>query len=619
MGMEENKGVRMIIGGYKVEYLLYFTKKLHSFSGKILYMNLLGMMFVSLMEGIGILLLIPMINTSGVVTINNHLTPISEVFEWLHHIPEGWRLPLILFIYILLVVVQVFLQQNLTLQNMKILIGFTNHLRLETYQALLQANWVFFMKKRKSDLISALTGELGRVVNGTNLFLQFFASLIFTIVQVGIAFWLSPHITVFVLISGVFLIYLSRSLIKKANLLGSQTSEIAKSYLGGITDHFNGMKDIKSNTLEESRYNWLRTWCQKVELEQLGFQKIRNRSQFLYKITSTVLIAGFIFMSVKLFKSEPAQLLLIILIFSRLWPRFTSIQSNLEQIAASIPALKALLELQQECNNAVEITNVGQQYKYVKPMLIAEKIECQNVYFRYSEDEPLYALKNINLEIPANRMTAIVGRSGAGKSTLIDLLMGLIQPESGEVLIDGVSLTNGHLLSLRRSISYVPQDPFLFNGSIRENMLMVEQDASEEQIWEALEFSAVADFVKKLPQGLDTLIGDRGVRLSGGERQRLVLARAILRNPAILVLDEATSALDTENEAKIQEALEQLKGKMTILVIAHRLSTIRHADQVIVLDEGRIVQTGKFGQLASEKKGLFSRLLGSQQKLAIRE
>src|SRR5690625_1410551 len=202
-------------------------------------------------------------------------------------------------------------------------------------------------------------------------------------------------------------------------------------------------------------------------------------------------------------------------------------------------------------------------------------------------------------------MTAIVGKSGAGKSTLIDLLMGLNQPEKGAVLIDGKKLTSDKLQSLRQSISYVAQEPFLFNTSVRENLVLVEENASEEQIWEALEFSSAAEFVSKLPEGLDTVIGDRGIKLSGGERQRLVLARAILRKPSILVLDEATSALDTENESKIQQELARLNRKMTIIVIAHRLSTIRNADQVVVLDEGEVVQIGGFKQLSNEKKGVF--------------
>jgi ABC-type multidrug transport system fused ATPase/permease subunit len=192
--------------------------------------------------------------------------------------------------------------------------------------------------------------------------------------------------------------------------------------------------------------------------------------------------------------------------------------------------------------------------------------------------------------------------------------MGLNKPEKGQVFLDGKLLTDDKLLSLRKVISYVPQDPFLFNGSIRENLLLVEPNSSDKQIWEALEFSSAAEFVKALPFGLETVIGDRGVKISGGERQRLVLARAILRNPSILILDEATSALDTENEVKIQEAIERLKGKMTIIVIAHRLSTIRNADQVVVFEDGEIIQQGEYVQLSMEKKGMFRNLILRQME-----
>ncbi|MFH7833781.1 ABC transporter ATP-binding protein [Bacillus luti] len=595
-----------------MEHLLYFVKKLYAFSGKILYVNLFGMALVSLLEGVGLLLLLPMINISGVIEINMGSVPGTMIFEILHEIPETVRLLLILSIYIILVVVQSLLQQNLALRNMKIIMRFTNYLRLQIYQALLRVNWSFFVKKRKSDLINSLTEELGRVMVGTNLFLQLLTSFIFTIIQIGIALWFSIKITIFVLLTGLLLAYFSKHYIKKSRVLGNQTSEIARDYLSGITDHFNGIKDIKSNMLEESRYTWLSNWCKKMEKEQLAYIRLKNQSQFFYKFASAILIALLIFTSIKLFQAQPGQLIVIVLIFSRLWPRFTGIQSNLEQLAANIPAFKSLLELQRECNEAIELGDVRQSAKSIKPLTIQEGIKCNNVYFRYNQKEPLYALQNINLKIPTNCMTAIVGRSGAGKSTLIDILMGLIQPEKGKVLIDGATITSDNLLALRKSISYVQQDPFLFNASIRENLLMIEPNASEEQIWDALDFAAAAEFVRTLPNGLDTFIGDRGVRLSGGERQRLVLARAILRKPSILVLDEATSALDTENEALIQSALEKLKGQMTIIVIAHRLSTIRNADQVIVLDKGEVVQQGEFNQLARERKGVFRNLLGKQ-------
>ncbi|EOP66384.1 ABC transporter ATP-binding protein [Bacillus cereus] len=594
-----------------MEHLLYFVKKLYAFSGKILYVNLFGMALVSLLEGIGLLLLLPMINISGVIEINMGSIPGIAIFEVLQEIPETVRLLLILSIYIILVVAQSLLQQNLALRNMKIIMRFTNYLRLQIYHALLRVNWSFFVKKRKSDLINSLTEELGRVMVGTNLFLQLLTSCIFTIIQIGIALWFSIKITIFVLFTGLILAYFSRHYIKKSRVLGNQTSEIARDYLGGITDHFNGIKDIKSNMLEESRYTWLSTWCEKMEKEQLAYIKLKNQSQFFYKFASAILIALLIFTSIKLFQVQPGQLIVIVLIFSRLWPRFTGIQSNLEQLAANIPAFKSLLELERECNEVIELGDVRQSSKSIKPLTIQEGIKCKNVSFRYNENEPVYALQNINLQIPSNCMTAIVGRSGAGKSTLIDILMGLIQPEQGKVLIDDATITSENLLALRKSISYVQQDPFLFNASIRENLLMIEPNASEEQIWAALDFAA-AEFVRMLPKGLDTFIGDRGVRLSGGERQRLVLARAILRKPSILILDEATSSLDTENEALIQSALEKLKGQMTIIVIAHRLSTIRNADQVIVLDKGEVVQRGAFNQLAQERKGVFRNLLGKQ-------
>ncbi|MED0936391.1 ABC transporter ATP-binding protein [Bacillus mobilis] len=597
-----------------MNHIIYFMKKLYSSAGNILYVNLFGMVLISLLEGIGIILLIPMISMTGIINIGEETTFIAPVSRFLQDFPKTASLVSILGIYILIVLGQNILQRNITLRDARTQQAFIRELRLETYSMILKAKWSFFLEKRKTNLINILTTELARVSYGVNLILQLLAAILFTFIQVGIAFLLSPQITIFVLVFGLLFLVASRVFIKKARILGGKTSELAKDYLSGITDHFNGIKDIKSNTLEASRLDWLQSITKKMSNEQMEYMRIRSNSQLFYKVSMAILIAFFLLLSVSMFQAQPTQLLLIILIFSRLWPRFMTIQSNLEQLAASIPAFKSLWELQEECKEAIEMQDIHQQ-KHIEPIRIKQGMECKDVYFRYNKQESLYALQNINVQIPINSMTAIVGHSGAGKSTLIDVLMGLIQPEKGQVLIDGTPLTTDNLLSLRRAISYVPQDPFLFNASIRENLLMIEPNASEEQIWSALNFAAAAEFVQTLPKGLDTLIGDRGVRLSGGERQRLVLARAILRKPSILVLDEATSALDTENEVKIQSAIERLKGTMTIIVIAHRLSTIRNADQVIVLGKGEIVQKGEFNQLAKERKGVFRSLLGSQMEV----
>jgi len=609
--LEEEAETCITLGGTNLSDVVYFLKQIHTYAGKILYINLLAMMLISLLDGIGIMLLIPMISLSGIVNLDIGDTRLTQLLTFLQEIPSTIGLPIILAIYVLIVIGQNVIQRYITIQNTRIQHGFFRHIRVETYQTLLHANWDFFIKNRKSDLINFLTAEIARSSAGTHSFLQFMTSLIFTFIQIGIAFWLSPNITTFVLLCGLILIIFNRKFLKRSLALGKRNYTMGREYLAGITDQINGIKDIKSNTLEQSRMKWFLTITKGMQDEQIEYTKLKTLSQLYYKVASAILIASFIFVAINIFHAQAGQLMLIIVIFSRLWPRVAGIQGSLEQIATTLPAFKAVKSFQEECKNAREfvlLNNVN-----IDPMKITQEIQCEDISFRYHQNESSsYALKNINLVIPANKMTAFIGKSGAGKSTLIDLLMGLNQPEQGQVLIDGIPITSENIQSLRRVISYVPQEPFLFNTSIRENLELVVENTTEEKMWEALEFSSAAEFVRKLPNGLDTLIGDRGIRLSGGERQRIVLARAILRNPSILVLDEATSALDTENETKIQKALDKLKGKMTILVIAHRLSTIRNADQVIVLDSGSIIQKGEFGQLAMDKRGMLGHLLENQ-------
>lgn len=566
--------------------VFYITRQLHRYAGPILYANLVGMTMISLLEGIGILLLIPMLSMISFMNFEVEIfAPIVRLFQTLS---PTLGLIVILGLFMMIIIVQTWLQRNLTIRDTRIHTGFINDLRLRTYDSLLQANWDFFVKKRKSDLIQFLTGELGRVSGGAKIFLQFMTSVIFTFIQIGIAFWLSPVLTVIILLCGLILAYLSRQLVSRSQKVGSMTIDNAKEYLGGITDHFNGIKDIKSNMLESSRKDWLRQWNKKAAREHVEYVIIQTQSQLYYKLTSAALIVTLIFASVQWFQIGIEQVILITVIFSRLWPRFSSLQANMQQMAATIPSIQALIALQDECRRSKEVEHPYKGAVDLRKMQLRSRLRCQNIRYRYDQETAEYAIDRVSLQIPANSMTALIGPSGAGKSTLIDVIMGLLKPEEGEIWVDDERLTADNLLSYRKMISYVPQDPFLFNGSIRENLQMMMPEASEEQLWEALDFASATEFVQRLPRGLDTHIGDRGVRLSGGERQRLVLARAILKKPAILVLDEATSALDSENEMNIQRAIERMKGQMTMIVIAHRMSTIRHADQVIELERGQV-------------------------------
>ncbi|CAH1222687.1 Heterocyst differentiation ATP-binding protein HepA [Paenibacillus auburnensis] len=597
-----------------MQAIIYYIRQLQRLSGVKLYLNLLGMVISSLLESSAILLLVPMLGMAGLQLGGTGAAYNLPVLGFISELPQTSALGLVLGAYVFIVLCQNLISRFVAVRNVEIQQSYSRQLRYEVYSALLRAEWSFFLKKRTSDLINIMTTEMARVLAGISCFLQFLTSLLFTLVQIAFAFWLSPKMTLAVLVCAVLLSLFSRRFIRKAKKLGSRSSLLGQMYLAGISDQLNGIKDIKSNNLEQSRLDWLHEFTGEVKNEQLDYTRLRSNSQLLYKMSSTLLIAVFIFVSFRFLHAEGPNLLLVILVFARLWPTFATLQSLMEQLASVLPSFKQLKQLEEECLQAAEQGTSDGSGMPVEAITLKQSLEARNVHFRYQPQEPQYSLQGVNVTIPANRMTAIVGRSGAGKSTLVDLLMGLMQPESGDILADGKPITGERLLSYRRSIGYVAQDPFLYNATIRDNLTMIKPDASEEELWEALEFASSADFVRRLPQGLDTLIGDRGIRLSGGERQRLVLARAIIRKPSILVLDEATSALDTENEKRIQEALDRLKHSVTLIVIAHRLSTIRGADQILVIDQGRVIQQGVFGGLASDKGGMFSRLLSSQEE-----
>ncbi|PYL31387.1 MAG: hypothetical protein DMF39_03000, partial [Verrucomicrobia bacterium] len=228
---------------------------------------------------------------------------------------------------------------------------------------------------------------------------------------------------------------------------------------------------------------------------------------------------------------------------------------------------------------------------------IAGDIRYEDVSFSYAEGLP--ALRHISFHAPPGATIALVGSTGAGKSTLVNLLVRFYEFSSGQIYVDGKPIRDYVLRALREAIGVVTQESFLFNGSIRENLLMGKPDATDAELWRAVDAANARQFIERLPQGLESVVGERGVKLSVGEKQRLSIARALLKDPPILILDEATASVDTATERLIQEALERLMANRTSIVIAHRLSTIVHADQILVLDHGRIIERGTHNELVA--------------------
>jgi ATP-binding cassette subfamily C protein len=605
---------------------------LRRYAGGALALNIAGMALAGMLEGIGILLIVPLLGASGFLDgVHESVPLLAPLLERLRALPADSLLPALLGLFVLVVVCQSALQRYVAIRNTRIVHRCGRLLRLELFDALHDARWSFYLRKRRTDLMNALTTETARVLHGFGQIMQGAAALIFTALQIGIALAMSATLTALVLACGGIVLLAFRRMIGRARALGGQTSEHAQEYLAGINDQLQGMKDIKGNDMSESGRQWIRVITERLLQEQIAYVRLRSASEAGYRIASAVFVAGFAWIAVRILQTPPHMLLLIVVIFARLWPRITSLQTMAQHLASAAPAFAHVRGLLEECRRerdaaaaaaaappeAAPVAKIAAVQPDAAPgatpgqLRLEQGIRLCGVAFSY-EGSGRKALDGIDLFIPARATTAIVGHSGAGKSTLADAVMGLIRPQEGAVLIDDRPLTEERLAALRRSVGYVPQDPFLFGGTILDNLRMARPGASEDEVREALRFAAADGFVSRLPQGIHTPIGDRGIRLSGGERQRIVLARAILRKPRILILDEATSALDSESEAAILESLERLRGGMTIIVIAHRLSTIRGADQIVVMEQGRIVQCGRYAALAADRSGLFDRLLRQQ-------
>ncbi len=611
---------------------LYMTK-LYGVNGGALFLNIGCMIIVSLLESVGIYMLVPMLAAIGVFGGHSEMPFLSDTFDYLlPHIPKSWLLPGMLLLFVVLLTGQALLQRYQSILSSRIQQRFMRSLRIDVYTSFMKAQWAFYLRQRKSDFSHVMTTELARVSQGTNLLLQLVTAVMFTLIQIALAFWLSPSLTGLVFLSGLVLFIVFRRSIRNAKQLGDRTTELSQAYFAGITDHMNGMKDIKSNLLEAANIRWFRSLTQRMEDNTTQFVRQNATTQFFHRIAAAIFVVSVLFVSLQWLHVTPEKLIVLILIFSRLWPRFALIQASLEYIMSMVSAFESVTKVQRECEAFSDSSLIGltssethvpfdsseHQLASVsvrQPLSLHNGIECTRLDYCYEgAAEP--ALRQINLFIPARGMTAIVGKSGAGKSTMVDVLMGFLRPTRGQIQIDGHVLDDELLPLWRQSFGYVSQDPFLFHATVRENLKLADKDATEQQLWEALHFAAADHFVSRLPEGLDTVIGDRGIRLSGGERQRLVLARAILHHPPVLILDEATSALDGEHEAAIQAALERMKGQMTLIVIAHRLSTIRHADQIVVLDQGEIIQQGNYHQLVEEERGAFSQLLSYQSTVS---
>ncbi|WP_226670481.1 ABC transporter ATP-binding protein [Metabacillus litoralis] len=551
-------------------------------------------------NGLGIMMLVPLLT---IIEVPNEEASYTHLF--ISNLTNEEQIMFILFIYILLISVGAIINRKVAILNTELMQGYTRHVRTQLYRGIIYAEWEYLIEQRKSDLINAFTVETGRISAALLSYLRILSQLLVAVVQLIIAFVISVPLTLFVCLSGSVLFVVLRSSLKESKQLGGSLQKFNQKLQGEINDQLNGMKEWKSYGIEKKQLHEFTRVATKVEENIVHFTKVQSKPDLFYRIGAAIIISLFFYIALFVFHEEITSIVIIVFIFSRLWPMFSSFQNNLQLIFSVLPVYDNINRLKKEMNHAEEI----HQASVILPNLPLEKgITFQEINFSYQSNNS-FNINNLNIKIPPKKVTAIVGESGAGKSTVIDLLLGLLKPHSGDILVDDIVIDQERLTQWRSLVGYVPQDTFLLHTTIKENLHRFNPEVSEEEMWNALHLASAKKFIEQLPEGLDTVIGDKGIKLSGGERQRLILARAILRKPLLLVLDEATSALDNENEWKIKQSIEQLRDKMTIVLVAHRLSTVKTADHVIVLDKGRLIEAGSYDELASKENGYLQKML----------
>lgn len=359
-----------------------------------------------------------------------------------------------------------------------------------------------------------------------------------------------------------------------------------------LHDNISGIRQVKAYAAEKEEHQVFRRFSEvlrQATLRIMRYWAVFNPSMSFISSLGFVAVLGFGGMAVMKGNLDNGEWVQFFLMMGFLYEPLARLhQLNHMLLAGRAAAVRVFEVLDAEEENDI---TTGQALA----LPVRGKVRFENVSFSYRPDRP--TLKDISLDVKPGQMVALVGETGAGKSTLLSLLTRFYECTSGRIYLDGQDISQLNKRSLRAALGYVTQEAFLFNGSVRDNLMLGSREASEEQLWAALKAAYADKFVHKLPQGLDTNVGERGIKLSGGEKQRLSIARALLKNPPLLLLDEATASVDTHTEKQIQKALDHLMDGRTSFVIAHRLSTIRHADIICVLDGGHLAETGTHEQL----------------------
>lgn len=584
---------------FKAGYALFF-RLFGEYKTQIVF--LIGIGVVSgLLGGLGIGALIPLISFAiqGGELGNDFVSHFVQKILLLFEIPPSLHVLLTLIsVIFILKAVMLFIFSYFTI---RISNDCENNYRRHFYKATLKAGWPYLLEHKIGHLENMLMVHVESAPRLMNLMSNIFLNFTNFFVYLLLAFRLSPLTTGLAFLTGGVLLLISYPLVMRTKKLSRLQSSIFQFMAHEVNENVTGLKTIKAMNIEQEVSSRAVSIFEKLKENKL-------RLFFVRKINSiSIEPLGIIFVAI-IFNILFTRSVFDLGVFAVLIYLIQKIFAFVEDLQGSFHSLNVSLQFVQRLfSYEDEIIRYRERDSGKKSFFFEREFEFKKIKFMYPKRKrPV--LDGISFKIRKGEMVGIIGPSGAGKTTIVDLLLRLFEPQSGEILIDGNNVKEISLKSWRRNVGYVSQDIFLKNDTVFSNIKFYDESITAEEVYRAAKAAYLHDLVKSLPNGFDTMVGERGSSFSAGERQRIILARVFARRPKILILDEATSSLDNESEAMIKKAVRDLKGETTVIAIAHRLSTIMNADRLIVLEKGQIAEEGIPEELLREKSSYFYRV-----------
>lgn len=573
---------------------------------KILGVVILGIL-AAFWEGLGISLFIPFLQNLGqtnnqVESENLWLGFLNQLFN---QVPPDRRILVISLCIFSSLILKNYLIYSSAIFYSRLYWRMSYQLHANVFKQLLSVSYSFLDSSQSGKLLNTLHTQTWEAVDATFTFVDLIGN-VFTIVVFAILLLLTSwQLTLLAVVALVLISMIIQQVSDRAQYLGRQAVGANDVLASRMLESFYAMRLIRAFGQESYEQKRFEQAFDRLRNVSIDLDEIRARIGPLSEILAVSLLGSILLISLQNQANLPTALTFIFMLY-RLQPHVSSLDGNRISLVSSIAAVEDVMSLLDRSDkpyiHSGKIPFNG----------LSQGISFKSVFFHYNSlDKP--ALHNISIHIPKGKTTAIVGPSGAGKSTLINLICRFYDVTEGEIYIDNYPLQQLNLASWRSRIAIVSQDIYIFSTTVRENIAYGKLDAREDEIIAASKLANAHEFISQLPQGYDTIVGDRGILLSGGQRQRIALARAIVRNPEILILDEATNALDSVSEHLIQDAIDTFSQNRTVIVIAHRLSTIEQADQIVVLEGGQAVEQGTLQQLLL-LNGLFAKLYHLQHR-----